>query len=153
MKILVVNGPNMDLLGVREPAVYGTKTLSQLEDALEEHVHKNMPGVTLIFGRSNSEGEIINLLNSSHGAYEGLVINPAGLSYSAYALRDSVKTFSGVKVEVHLTNIFAREPYRRNDIIAEVVDGFVCGLGWDGYKLAIEAVVRMVKQAGKATSP
>lgn len=153
MKILVVNGPNMDLLGVREPAVYGTKTLSQLEDALEEHVHKNLPGVSLIFGRSNSEGEIINLLNSSHGAYEGLVINPAGLSYSAYALRDSVKTFSGVKIEVHLSNIFSREPYRRNDIIAEVVDGFVCGLGWDGYKLAIEAIVRMVKQARKAASP
>lgn len=146
MKILVVNGPNMDLLGVREPSIYGTKTLAQLEDALEAHVNKHLVGVSLIFGRSNSEGEIINLLNSSHGAYDGLVINPAGLSYSAYALRDSVKTFAGIKVEVHLTNIFSREPYRRNDIIAEVVDGFVCGLGWDGYKLAIEAVARMVKE-------
>ncbi len=153
MKILVVNGPNMDLLGVREPAVYGTKTLAELEDALEEHVRKHLPGVTLIFGRSNSEGEIINLLNSSHGQYEGLVINPAGLSYSAYALRDSVMTFAGPKVEVHLSNIFSREPYRRNDIIAEVVDGFVCGLGWDGYKLAIEAVARMVKQARRGSAP
>jgi 3-dehydroquinate dehydratase-2 len=149
MKILVVNGPNMDLLGVREPDVYGRRTLAQVEDALEEFVHKYFPGVSINFGRSNSEGEIINLLNSAHHDYDGLVINPAGLSYTAYSLQDSVKTFPGPKVEVHLSNIFKREAYRRNDIIAEVVDGFICGLGLDGYKLAISAVVEMARERKK----
>jgi 3-dehydroquinate dehydratase-2 len=149
MKILVINGPNMDLLGVREPELYGKRTLAQLEDALEEFMNKHLPGTTVNFGRSNSEGEIINLLNSAHHEYDGLVINPAGLSYSAYALRDSIKTFPGPKVEVHLSNIFTRESYRRNDIIAEVVDGFICGLGMDGYKLALAAVVEMARERKK----
>ena len=149
MKILIINGPNMDMLGVREPEVYGKRTLAQLEDALEEFVHKSLPGATVNFGRSNSEGEIINLLNSAHSEYDGLVINPAGLSYTAYSLRDSVKAFPGPKVEVHLSNIFKREAYRRNDIIAEIVDGFICGLGLDGYKLALAAVVEMAKERRK----
>jgi len=149
MRILVVNGPNLDLLGIREPEIYGTTTLSELEDTLEEYSRKRLTGVSLVFGRSNSEGEIIDLLNSGHGKYDGLVINPAGLAYQSYALRDSVRAFPGPKVVVHISNIFAREPYRRNDLTAEVADGFICGFGVDGYRLAVDAVVARVRALQK----
>jgi 3-dehydroquinate dehydratase-2 len=141
MKVLVVNGPNLDLLGTREQEIYGTKTLSQLEDGLETYCRKKLTGVTLEFGRSNREGEIIELLNSSHKKFDALIINPGALAYQSYALRDSVAAFPGPRVIVHISNIFAREPFRRNDLIAEVADGLVCGLGVEGYRLALDAVV------------
>jgi len=146
MKILVVNGPNLDLLGTREPALYGTATLTQLEDDLEEYSRKKLKGVTLVFGRSNREGEIIDLLNSGHGKFDGLVINPAGLSYQSYALRDSVAAFPHPRIVVHITNVFARERFRRNDLIAEVADGFICGMGVEGYRLAVDALVALAEK-------
>ncbi len=149
MKILVINGPNLDLLGRREPELYGTTTLTQLEEDLEKYSREKLADVSLVFGRSNREGEIIDLLNSGHGKYDGLVINPAGLSYNSYALRDSVLAFPHPKVVVHITNVFAREPYRRNDLIAEVADGFICGLGTQGYRLAIDAIVALLKAGRK----
>jgi len=141
MKVLVVNGPNLDLLGTREPDIYGTKTLSQLEDELEAYSRKKLTGVTLVFGRSNREGEIIELLNSSHQKFDALIINPGALAHQSYALRDSVAAFPGPRIVVHISNIFAREPFRRNDLVAEVADGLVCGLGVEGYRLALDAVV------------
>lgn len=148
MKVLVVNGPNLDLLGTREPDIYGTKTLSQLEDELEAYSRKKLTGVTLVFGRSNREGEIIELLNSSHQKFDALIINPGALAHQSYALRDSVAAFPGHRIVVHISNIFAREPFRRNDLVAEVADGLVCGLGLDGYRLALDAVV--AKRSGKS---
>jgi 3-dehydroquinate dehydratase-2 len=147
MRILVVNGPNLDLLGTREPELYGTTTLTQLEDDLEEYSRKKLTGVSLVFGRSNREGEIIDLLNSGHGKFDGLVINPAGLAYNSYALRDSVLAFPHPKIVVHITNVFARESFRRNDLIAEVADGFVCGVGVEGYRLALDALVALAKKS------
>ena len=146
MRILIVNGTNLDLLGTREPELYGTTTLTQLEDDLEEYARKKLTRVSLVFGRSNSEGEIIDLLNSGHKKFDGLVINPAGLSYQSYALRDSVVAFPHPKIVVHITNVFAREPFRRNDLIAEVADGFICGVGVEGYRLALDALVALAKE-------
>ncbi len=141
MKVLIVNGPNLDLLGSRETVIYGTKTLSELEDELEAYCRKELRGVTLFFGRSNREGEIIELLNSGHKKFDALIINPGALAYQSFVLRDSVAAFPGPRVVVHISNIFAREPFRRNDLVAEVADGLVCGLGADGYRLALDAVV------------
>ena len=146
MRILIVNGPNLDLLGTREPELYGTTTLTQLEDDLEEYSRKKLTGVSLVFGRSNREGEIIDLLNSGHGKFDGLVVNPAGLAYNSYALRDSVLAFPHPKIVVHITNVFAREPFRRNDLIAEVADGFICGVGVEGYRLALNALAALAKK-------
>ncbi len=146
MRILVVNGPNLDLLGTREPELYGTTTLTQLEDDLDEYSRKKLSDVSLEFGRSNREGEIIDLLNSGHGKFDGLVINPAGLAYQSYALRDSVAAFPHPKIVVHITNVFARERFRRNDLIAEVADGFICGMGVGGYRLALDALIALVKK-------
>ncbi len=152
MKILIVNGPKLDLLGTREPEIYGTTTLAQLKDALEDYSRKKLSGVTLVFQQSNSESEIVDSINSSQGEYDGLVINPASLAYQSYALRDSVNAFRGPKVVVHISNVFARETYRRNDLIAEVADGFICGLGVGGYQLAVEAVVTRVRGLQQSTS-
>ncbi|MHB0871167.1 MAG: type II 3-dehydroquinate dehydratase [Chloroflexota bacterium] len=143
MKIAVVNGPNLDVLGKREPGVYGTTTLAEIEARLTERAEAL--GVQLQFFQSNSEGAIIDHLHELAGTVDGLVINPAAFSHYSVAVRDALSFLSMPIVEVHLSNIYRREPFRHHSITSEVVTAQISGLGAEGYLLALQGLIALVK--------
>lgn len=142
-RILVVHGPNLNLLGGREPEVYGTETLSDIETRLRARA-RSWPGLELVFFQSNGEGEIIDWLQAQAPLAHAAIVNAAGLTHTSVALRDAVRATRLPAVEVHLSNIYAREPFRRRSLLAGVCVGSVCGLGALGYEAALEALARRV---------
>lgn len=136
--ILILNGPNLDLLGTREPEVYGTTTLAQLEERLREEGERL--GVALEFFQSNHEGALIDRIHQANGNALGALLNPGGLAHSSVALRDAVAAVDYPVIEVHLSNTHARESFRRRDVIAPVCRGLVIGLGGAGYLLGLRAL-------------
>jgi 3-dehydroquinate dehydratase II len=137
-KILVVNGPNLNLLGTREPEIYGDKTLDDVKSLLLAAAEKQ--GVTLDFFQSNVEGDIINYLHRNRDA-DGVVINPAAFTHTSIALRDAIAATGIPAVEVHLSNIHAREEFRKVSYIAPVCIGQISGFGVQSYLLGLEALV------------
>ena len=140
MRIAVLNGPNLNLLGIREPEIYGTTTLAEIEARLEE-VGTEL-GVTLLFSQFNEEGKMIEAIHNCRGVVAGCLVNAGAWTHTSLALRDA---FSGVSlpyVEVHLSNIFAREPERRHSWLAPGAIAMVAGFGADGYDLALRGLVR-----------
>jgi 3-dehydroquinate dehydratase-2 len=140
-RVLVVNGPNLNLLGKREPDLYGTMTLADIQTRLVEAARR-WPDVELQFYQSNGEGEILDWLHSNAPRARALVINPGGLGHTSVALRDAVAAIGIDTIEVHLTNIHAREPFRRRSLLSGVCVGCICGLGPYGYEAALEALAR-----------
>lgn len=140
-RILVVNGPNLNLLGAREPEVYGRETLADLESRLRRAAQR-WPDVELVFFQSNGEGALIDFLQAQAAHAAGAILNAGGLTHTSVALRDAVRAVGLPTVEVHLTNIYAREPFRRRSLLAGVCVGSVVGLGHFGYEVALEALVR-----------
>jgi 3-dehydroquinate dehydratase-2 len=140
MKILIINGPNLNLLGVREPEIYGTMTLQDIENIL---LH-NFPQTDFEFFQSNSEGVLIDKLQSAK--VEGAVFNPGAFSHYSYALFDCVKGLSYPVIEVHLSNISAREEFRRKSLIAPACKGAIYGLGVKGYELAVRALIDLANK-------
>lgn len=136
MKILVMNGPNLNMTGAREP-IYGTETLEQINDKLRAFAKDK--GQSVEFYQSNVEGELINRLQQ--GGFDGLVLNAGALTHYSYALSDALYSVKAKKIEVHMTNVLAREEYRQNSVIAKNMDGAIIGFGSDVYKLAIEYLV------------
>lgn len=135
MKILILNGPNLNMLGVREPEIYGGRTLKDIEDNL-----KDIYGwLELEFFQSNSEGAIIDKLQSTDA--DGIVLNAGAYTHYSYAIHDAIKSISAPVVETHMSNIFKREEYRHKSVIAAACLGSVCGFGEDSYRLAIEALI------------
>ncbi|MFO7313334.1 type II 3-dehydroquinate dehydratase [Rhodothermus marinus] len=146
MKILVLNGPNLNLLGKREPAIYGRITLQQLEKKLREA----FPDVTLEFVQSNHEGELIDQLHRAEAEhFDGVVFNPGGYTHTSVAIRDAVAAISVPVVEVHLSNLHAREPFRQHSLTAAVCEGQIVGLGATGYRLAIQYLIERARQKPK----
>lgn len=140
-KILVVNGPNINILGKRELEIYGELSYNNLVDELKSYAKKK--DVCLDEFQSNSEGAIIDKLQELiGGAYDALIINPAAYSHYSYAIYDALKAIKIKKVEVHLTNIFARDEFRKTSITAGACDGVISGFGFDSYKLAIDYLLR-----------
>lgn len=139
--ILVLNGPNLNLLGLREPAVYGSTTLSQLEAEVREEA--GALGVAVEFFQSNQEGAILDRLHEGRGRLRGVLLNPGGLTHTSVSLRDAVAAVDYPVIEVHLTNILAREPFRHTDLIAPVCRGVVMGLGAVGYRVGLRALVAL----------
>lgn len=140
-KILVVNGPNINILGKRELEIYGELSYNNLVDELKFYANKK--GVCLDEFQSNSEGAIIDKLQDLiDGAYDALIINPAAYSHYSYAIYDALKAIKIKKVEVHLTNIFARDEFRKTSVTAKACDGVISGFGFDSYKLAIDYLLR-----------
>lgn len=144
--ILLVSGPNLNLLGAREPEVYGTDTLDQLVGDARAVAEAN--GHTLEHIQSNHEGEIVDAVQSARDRCAAVVINPGAFTHYSHAIADALAAFSGPKVELHISNPSAREQWRRTSVVAPVVTGTVAGFGRHGYRLALEATVALLKEEG-----
>ena len=146
MKILVINGPNLNLLGTREPEVYGTQTLEQIMQALSDEAAAK--GATLESFQSNTEGVLIDRIHQAkQEGCSGIIINPGGYTHTSIALRDALAGVALPTVEVHLSNIHAREQFRHHSYIAPVAIGQICGFGDMGYSLALRALIKALKEA------
>ena len=144
-EILVVFGPNLALLGRRETEVYGTVTLDEIRSALERRAEDRGRSVTWVV--SNHEGELVDALNAAVGRVEGVLVNPGGLTHTSVALRDALIAVGAPSVEVHLSNIHAREEFRRRSLVADVVTGQVTGLGAVGVVRALDALLDLLDGA------
>ena len=143
-KILFINGPNLNLLGEREQSQYGTITFEKLKDiCLKKSSELN---IKLEFIQSNIEGEIVTWIQEAKENYDGIIINAAGFTHTSVAIRDALQIFNKTKIEVHISNIYNREEFRKKSLISDVVDGGIFGLGSNGYILAIIAMHKMIKK-------
>lgn len=144
MKILLISGPNLNQLGQRDPAVYGQQTLAEIDGLVQKRAEEWNAEIRPY--QSNHEGALIDFIQQERSA-DGLIINPGALGHYSYALRDALVDFPGLKVEVHLSNIHAREAFRQQSVTAPVVQGIVAGLGWRGYLAALDALVGLLHEA------
>jgi 3-dehydroquinate dehydratase-2 len=150
VRLAVVNGPNLNLLGTREPALYGRETLADVEARLQA-VAREL-GVELELAQRNGEGELIDLVHGFRGRIQGAVVNAGAYSHTSLALRDAFAAVAVPFVEVHVTNVYAREPERRHSMLAPGAIGLVCGLGAYGYELALRGLVARLRDTA-ATAP
>jgi 3-dehydroquinate dehydratase-2 len=142
-RIYVLNGPNLNLLGVREPEVYGRETLADVTTACEAAAARL--DLQVDFRQSNHEGQIIDWIQEARGAAAGIVINPAGFTSTSIAILDALKTFEGPIIEVHISNIHRREAFRHHSYVSLAATGVIAGLGIHGYVLALEAMARLLQ--------
>lgn len=140
MKILVVNGPNLNLLGEREPEKYGQRTLAEIEEEMKALARGK--AVELLFFQSNTEGEIIDFLQKNAKGTDYVILNPGAFTHTSIALRDAILGLRLKVVEVHLTNIHGREEFRQKSYISDIALGVITGLGWRGYLLALEYIFK-----------
>ena len=142
-KIIIVNGPNLNLLGEREQSQYGSTTFDQLKgNCLKE---ANKIGIELEFAQSNIEGELVNLIQDARKKFDGMIINAAGFTHTSVAIRDALDLFKKPIIELHISNIYKREEFRQKSLISDIVTGGIFGLGADGYILAIIAMQKLLK--------
>ena len=149
MKIAVINGPNLNLLGTREPALYGTETLADIESHLKSVASEL--GVELAFSQHNGEGEIVDEVQALRGKVDGALVNAGAYSHTSLAIRDALAAVKIPFVEVHLTNIYAREPERRRSALADAAVAVICGLGAYGYEAALRGLVKINRANAPAT--
>ncbi len=142
--VLVLNGPNLNLLGKRQPEIYGTLTLSEIEQrvrALGQQL-----AVEIDFRQSNSEGELVTWIQEAAGKFDAIVINPAAYTHTSLALRDAISAVGVPTVEIHISNIHKREPFRHHSYVAEVAVGQIAGFGADSYLLGLRAAVHLLQK-------
>jgi len=147
VRIAVLNGPNLNLLGEREPHLYGRATLAEIETATRAHA-KTL-GVDLTWTQTNFEGAFVEAIQALRGQADGAVVNAAALTHTSLALRDALLAVRIPFVEVHLSNVFAREPERRHSVLADVAVGVVSGFGADSYRLGVEGLARVLAARGR----
>jgi 3-dehydroquinate dehydratase II len=144
-RLMILNGPNLNLLGVREPHIYGTTTLAQIKESCEQNARRL--GLTLSFHQSNHEGELVDLIQSARQSADAIIINPAAYSFTSIAIIDAIKVFEGPVLEVHISNIHARDELHRHSRISSAATAVICGLGPFGYIAAMDAIAQMAKKA------
>lgn len=144
MKLLIINGPNLNMLGVREPEKYGTTTLTDIENGLRAYSIEL--GVDIETFQNNTEGEIINKIQQALGNFDGIIINPGGYTHTSVAIRDAISSVNLPCVEVHMTNIHAREEFRQKSLIAPVCVGQISGFGANVYELGLKALSEYLKK-------
>ena len=136
MKILVINGPNLNMLGIREPDIYGAKTFKDLEEFIKRSADELAIDVSLF--QSNHEGEIVDIIQSAYNVFDGIVINPAAYTHTSVAILDALKSVCIPTVEVHISDISTRESFRQFSYVSLIAKKTICGHGFDGYKMALE---------------
>jgi len=146
-KIIIINGPNLNLLGEREQSQYGSTTFDQLkENCLKE---ANEIGIELEFAQSNIEGELVNLIQDARKKFDGMIINAAGFTHTSVAIRDSLDLFKKPIIELHISNIYKREEFRHKSLISDIATGGIFGLGVEGYILAIISIEKFLKNENR----
>ena len=146
-KIIIINGPNLNLLGEREQSQYGSTTFDQLkENCLKE---SNKIGVELEFAQSNIEGELVNLIQDARKKYDGMIINAAGFTHTSVAIRDALDLFKKPIIELHISNIYRREEFRHKSLISDIATGGIFGLGVEGYILAIISIQKILQNENR----
>ena len=146
-KIIIVNGPNLNLLGEREQSQYGSTTFDELKDKCLKK--SNEIGINLEFAQSNIEGELVNLIQNSRDKYDGMIINAAGFTHTSVAIRDALDLFKKPIIELHISNIFKREEFRHKSLISDIATGGIFGLGVEGYILAIISIEKILKNENR----
>jgi len=146
-KIIIINGPNLNLLGEREQSQYGSATFEQLkENCLEES--KKM-GIELEFTQSNIEGELVNLIQDARKKHDGMIINAGGFTHTSVSIRDALHLFKKPIIELHISNIYKREEFRHKSLISDIATGGIFGLGVEGYILAIISIQKILKNENR----
>ena len=146
-KIIIINGPNLNLLGEREQSQYGSTTFNQLkENCLKE---SNRIGIELEFAQSNIEGELVNMIQDARKKYDGMIINAAGFTHTSVAIRDALDLFKKPIIELHISNIYKREDFRHKSLISDIATGGIFGLGVEGYILAIISIEKILKNENR----
>lgn len=138
-KIFVLNGPNLNLLGQREPEIYGTTTLADIEDQMRSRIH----GCTIVFRQSNHEGELVDWIQEARSEADGIIINAGAYTHTSIAIHDALRAFDSPIIEVHLSNPAARESFRKRNYIAPLASGMIAGFGALGYLLALDAIMAL----------
>jgi len=142
LSVLVLNGPNLNMLGLREPEVYGRETLPEIEKAMKKQASKL--GMEIEFFQSNHEGELVDQIQKARGRKQAIVLNAGAYTHTSVAVRDAVAAVEVPTIEVHLSNIYTREPFRNHSLLSPVCVGQICGFGATSYLLALEAAVRLI---------
>ena len=145
--IIVINGPNLNLLGEREQSQYGSVTFDELKNNCLKY-SKSLE-INIEFTQSNIEGEIVTIIQKAKEKYDGLIINAAGFTHTSVAIRDALAIFKKPSIELHISNIYKREEFRHKSMISDVVTGIICGLGVNGYILAINAMHELLKNGNR----
>ena len=143
-KVKFIDGPNLNLLGNREPEIYGSETLSDIHNLVNQHIKEKKYNIETSFFQSNSEGEIVDCVQDSNKTSDGLIINAAGFSHTSVALLDALLSIEIPKIEIHLTNLFKREEFRHHSFISRGVNGVICGFGSNSYLLAVDGINKLI---------
>ena len=141
-KILVIHGPNLNLLGTREPEIYGKMTLKEINAKLNQYAKSKKISLKIV--QTNWEGEIIDLIQKAKGKFDGIIINPAAYTHYSIAIYDTILAVGIPAIEVHLSNIYKREEFRRKSVIAPACLGQICGFGWKGYVMALDSLIEIL---------
>ena len=144
IKIIILNGPNLNLLGEREKKQYGTETLKDIEKSCKKFAEKNL--VKGDFCQSNIEGELVEKIQQSRNIYNGLIINAGGYTHTSVAIHDALKIIRIPIIELHISNIYNREEFRHKSLISKVANGIICGFGTEGYEMAVNAIKKLINQ-------
>lgn len=151
MEIIVINGPNLNMLGKREPEIYGSLTLSDIESFLSSHTGDLGEDVRLSFFQSNSEGEIVTAIQDAYGKFDGIIINPGAYTHTSVAIRDAILSTGMPVVEVHISNIYKREDFRQKSFVSGVSLGVVSGFGARSYYLGLVGLIEHLRKEGSSS--